>query len=266
VSRPRIIELGETRERVQIPILYEDRSVLVIDKPAGWMLVPFSWQSTQRNLPAAIASSIKAGDFWARSRNLKFLRNVHRLDAETTGILLWVKSLGGVRPYSDLFKSRRMRKTYLAIVHETPKASAWVCRDPLGRDPRSVGRMRVDPKAGQPAETHFRTVATHRGMTLLEAMPVTGRTHQIRVHLLRAGCPVVGDERYNPARVSTRQDQPFPMGLRAVALSYRDPFLQKPVHITAPVQDFLRAFGFPANAWPPDASGRNPGSRLHPRS
>jgi 23S rRNA pseudouridine1911/1915/1917 synthase len=251
VARPSVIELGDGRERSRIPILYEDRSVLAIDKPAGWMLVPFNWQSTQRNLPAAVTSSIRAGDFWARSRNLKFLRNVHRLDAETTGILLWVKSLGGVRPYSELFKSRRMKKIYLAIVHGTPKAGTWTCRDPLARDPKSIGRMRVDPKTGQEAETRFRAICTHRSMTLVEATPVTGRTHQIRVHLHRAGCPVVGDELYARTATGSRQDQPFPMGLRAVALRYHDPFLRRPVDITAPAHTFLRSFGFPPTAWTP---------------
>src|SRR5215472_6028108 len=99
-----------------IPILYEDRSVMAIDKPRGWMLVPFSWQKTAHNLQAALTSSIAAGDFWARSRNLKFLRFVHRLDAETTGILLLAKSQGAVASYGTLFESREMEKVYLAVV------------------------------------------------------------------------------------------------------------------------------------------------------
>src|SRR5215831_2735876 len=105
MAKPNFIELptGET-----IPILYEDRSVLAIDKPRGWMLVPFSWQKTNRNLQAALTSSIAAGDFWARSRNLRYLRFVHRLDADTSGILLLAKSPGALRTYSELFESRRM--------------------------------------------------------------------------------------------------------------------------------------------------------------
>src|SRR5213594_2013263 len=79
-----------------IPILYEDRSVMAIDKPRGWMLAPFSWQKTSRNLQAALASSIAAKDFWARSRGLKYLRFVHRLDADTSGVLLLGKSVGAV--------------------------------------------------------------------------------------------------------------------------------------------------------------------------
>ena len=98
------IELTRGGETERIPILYEDRSVLAIDKPAGWMLVPAHWQRTERDLQTAIESSIGARDFWARSRNLKFLRYVHRLDAETSGVLLLAKSPGAVNAYSNLFE------------------------------------------------------------------------------------------------------------------------------------------------------------------
>src|SRR6185436_826943 len=112
MARPNVIELGD---EVSIPILYEDRAVLAIDKPAGWMLVPYSWDRTGRNLQLAISSSILGGEFWARSRNLKFLKYVHRLDAETTGILLFAKSQGAVHTYGDLLETRQMEKIYLAV-------------------------------------------------------------------------------------------------------------------------------------------------------
>src|ERR1051325_9038071 len=105
MARPNVIQLGD---EVSIPILYEDRSALAIDKPVGWMLVPYTWDRTGRNLQLAISSSILGGEFWARSRNLKFLKYVHRLDADTSGVLLFAKSPGAVRTYSDLFESRRM--------------------------------------------------------------------------------------------------------------------------------------------------------------
>src|SRR3954449_6941591 len=99
MAKPNFIELptGEN-----ISILYEDRSVLAIDKPRGWMLVPASWQKTNRNLQMALTSSIAAKDFWARSRNLKFLRFVHRLDTDTTGTLLFARSLRAVKSLCDL--------------------------------------------------------------------------------------------------------------------------------------------------------------------
>jgi RluA family pseudouridine synthase len=223
-----------------IPILYEDRGVLAIDKPRGWMLVPFSWQKTARNLQAALVSSMAAGDFWARSRGLKFLRCAHRLDADTTGILLFAKSMGGLDAYGNLFESRRMEKTYLAIVHGAPKEAEWICRLKLAQDPDQIGRMRTDSRVGKESETHFRVLQTRDSFTLVEAHPLTGRTHQIRVHLKESGFPVVGDELYGPPLA---RNTPA-LGLRAVRLAYADPFTRRRIEIRAPFDQFVRAFGF----------------------
>ena len=233
MAKPSYIEL--TRED-RLPILYEDRSVLAIDKLPGWMLVPVSWQRTHRNLQAAILSSIAAGHFWARSRNLKFLKYVHRLDAETSGILLFAKSPGALQTFGDMFETRSMEKIYLAVTERAPKEQQWTCRLALTADRDRIGRVRVDP-AGKPAETEFRAIASSGGRHLIEARPFTGRTHQIRVHLAQPGCPIVGDELYG--RADARG-----MGLRAVGLAYIDPFTRKPIAIRAPVQEFLASHGF----------------------
>jgi 23S rRNA-/tRNA-specific pseudouridylate synthase len=273
VAKPNFIELPGVPP---IPILYEDRAVLAIDKPRGWMLVPFTWQRTNRNLQTAILSSIEAGDYWARARNLKFLRYVHRLDAETTGILLFAKSQGAVEAYGDLFESRRMEKTYLAVSSEVPKQTEWTCKLKLSPDERKFGRMKVDHSAGKEAETHFKVLQvlpeSSRGneaqseirkvqrlptsaatkphvsprvatgdaapRTLIEAHPLTGRTHQIRVHLAESGCPVFADDLYGQRPPRTE------MGLRAVQLCFADPFTRRPVEIRAPLDKFCREYGF----------------------
>lgn len=253
-----------------IPILYEDRSVLAVDKPRGWMLVPVSWQKTSRNLQAAINSSIAARDFWARSRGLNYLRYVHRLDADTSGVLLFAKSSGAVRSFSALFESRRMDKTYLAVVAAEPKESGWICRLRLAPDPKRHGRMKVDARSGKVAETHFRVLDKIPRLTLIECKPVTGRTHQIRVHLAESGCSVVGDELYGksltrnvggavlPHRPAEQQPGAakslgtvvedrvgdLPLGLRAVRLAYANPFTRRRVDIRAPVENFLKEYGF----------------------
>jgi len=175
-------------------ILYEDRSVLAIDKPAGWMLSPSSWQRTKRNLQSVLIDSLKAGDFWARSRNLKFLRFVHRLDAETSGVLLLVKSPGGIRPYSRLFEGRKVEKVYLAAVRGVPAQREWVCQLSLAPAAGSEPQTRVDMRTGKPAETRFRVLQTTSDRALVEAHPLTGRMHQIRVHLAESGYPVLGDK------------------------------------------------------------------------
>jgi RluA family pseudouridine synthase len=220
------------------PILYEDRSVIAIDKPCGWMLLPVSWQNTGHNLQAAINSSIAARDFWARSRGIKFLRYVHRLDGDTSGILLFARSPGALETYSRLFEGRRMEKTYLAVVEGSPREMEWTCQLKLAPDPRRIGRMKVDAREGKDAETHFRVLQRKGKQSLVEARPVTGRTHQIRVHLSEAGLPIVSDELYG------REEERVKLGLRAVRLAYADPFTRRRIDIRAPVEKFLREYGF----------------------
>lgn len=214
---------------------------MAVDKPPGWMLVPHTWQRTSRNLQAAITSSIAGGDFWARSRGLKFLRYVHRLDADTSGVLLFAKSVGAVESLGDLFESRRMEKLYLAVTAIEPKEMEWTCRLALAPDPQRIGRMIVDDRNGKGSETSFRVVEKIPGLTLIECRPVTGRTHQIRVHLAESGCPIVSDELYG------RQTGQLEFGLRAVRLAYTDPFTKKKVDIRAPFEGFLRSYGFQSN-------------------
>jgi 23S rRNA pseudouridine1911/1915/1917 synthase len=236
MAKPDFIELirGE-----RIPILYEDRSVLALDKPRHWMLVPFNWQGTSCNLHAALASSIAAGDFWARSRGLRFLRHVHRLDADTTGVLLCVKSQGALEPFTRLFESRQMEKTYLAVVLGKPPQAEWTCRKKLAPDPKQIGRMKVDSRQGKDAETHFKVLETRGERTLLEAHPRTGRTHQLRVHLAAEGLPIVGDPLYGKGAEKTEA-----LALRAVVLAYRDPFTRRQVRIEAEAKSFLEEFAF----------------------
>jgi 23S rRNA pseudouridine1911/1915/1917 synthase len=255
VAKSKTIELDDGG--IIIPILYEDRAVLALDKPGGWMLAPDSWDRTGRNLQLALQSSLNAGDFWARSRNLKYLRFIHRLDAETTGITLFAKSHGALRVYSELFEARGVEKFYLAAVQGIPKQGEWTCRFSIVPDPGMKGRMKVlktprgessSPRREgrdevKEAETHFRVLNTSQGTALIEARPITGRTHQIRVHLAAAGHPVLGDALYGTAETALSRGRQR-LALRAWRLAYRDPFQKRMVRIEAPEEEFLREWGF----------------------
>ncbi|HWD19954.1 MAG TPA: RluA family pseudouridine synthase [Verrucomicrobiae bacterium] len=231
---PNVIPLPDGTE---MGILYEDRVAMAVDKPPGWMLAPDDWVQTSRNLPRTLQLALQEREFWARSRNLKFLRYVHRLDAETSGVLLLAKSAGAVTALSDLFESRSVEKNYVAVLRGAPSQAEWVCQMGLGPDPRMEGRMRVDNREGNEAETRFRVLQTVRDRTLVLAQPLTGRTHQIRVHALEAGYPIIGDGLYGVE--DTRG-----LALRAVALSYRCPFQKRQVRIRAPWDRWAKSFGF----------------------
>jgi RluA family pseudouridine synthase len=258
VARPQNIELPDG---TLIPILYEDRSVIAIDKPVSWMLLPYNWDKSSRNLHLAISSSILARDYWARSRTLKYLRNVHRLDADTSGVLLFARSPGALHTFSRLFESHRMEKKYLAVVDGIPKECAWTCKLKIAPDAAQLGRRKIDARNGKDAETHFTVLATQTAAALVEARPITGRTHQIRLHLAASGCPVRGDVLYGkgvdrlpgPKRTGNNP----PLALRAVVLAYSDPFQKRRVRIQAPTKEFCEGFGFSHAEGEPSRIGRH---------
>jgi len=244
VAKTDFLELGDG---TRLPVLYEDRAALAVDRPAGWLLVPAHWRQTRRNLQAALESAIAGGAHWARVRQLRFLRYVHRLDAETSGVLLLARSPGALHALSRLFAEQAVEKRYLAVVAGTPAEQVWTCRLPLVPPSGPGGRARVETRAGRPAETDFAVLAALRHpqwgpLALVEARPRTGRTHQIRVHLAAAGLPVLGDALYGGPPCAAG------LGLRAVGLAYRDPFTKREVRVTAPGKEFARRFGFAAYA------------------
>lgn len=215
-------------------MLYEDREVLAVDKPPGWMLAPPDWRATRRNLWAALEDGVAAGAWWAKSRGLRLLRPVHRLDTDTSGVLLLGKSLPAIQYFSRLFATGAIRKTYLTVTAARPIQESWTCRVPLADRLDRDGRIRPDPRHGKPSETAFTLLHRQHGRSLIEARPLTGRTHQIRVHLSQEDCPIIGDTLYGGERSPAPA---WPLALRAVELQWDR------ATVSAPRDHFLHAFG-----------------------
>lgn len=185
----------------EIPVVYEDDDLLAISKPAGLLTSPDRYDSERPNLMKLLHAGIEGGKPWAISRGLTYLFNAHRLDFETTGILLLAKNKPALVALANLFGSEKPMKTYLALVRGVPVQTEFTVDLKLKPDPVKVGRMRWG-RDGKRSCTEFRVMETFAGTCLMECRPITGRTHQIRVHLQAQALPIYGDEMYgNGARL-----------------------------------------------------------------
>ena len=185
-----------TREFWEIPVLFEDDHLLALDKPAGLLSSPDRYDPRRPNLMKLLHTAIAAGKPWARERNLAYLMNAHRLEFETSGVLLLAKDKPTLVALANLFGSEKPLKKYVALVQGTPAENAFEVDARLAPHPLKIGLMRVDPRNGKKSRTRFEVLETFSGWTLLRCEPLTGRTHQIRAHLRHAGLLMVGDELY----------------------------------------------------------------------
>jgi RluA family pseudouridine synthase len=196
VSLPVKLSSPATREFWEIPVLFEDEHLLALDKPAGLLTAPDPDHAERPSLMQLLHAGITTGKPWARARNLAFLDHAHRLDCETTGVLLLAKNKPALAALGDLFGGVTAVRNHLALVWGNPPAKNFSVDAKLAPHPFKPGQMGVEPKTGKKAHTDFAVLETYADWCLLRCSPQTERPHQIRVHLKHAGLPVVGDELY----------------------------------------------------------------------
>jgi len=177
---------------VGIRVVFVDEHLVVVDKPAGMPAVPARTAVD----PPSVSSHMQFG--------FGPLEAVHRLDRDTSGLLVLARSAPARSALGRAFEHRLVRKRYEAIVHGVPARPEGVVHLPLASDPARPPRSRVDPIHGRPATTRWRLLGHHsvagEQRSRLELEPVTGRSHQLRVHLAWLGMPIVGDRLYGTAR------------------------------------------------------------------
>jgi 23S rRNA pseudouridine1911/1915/1917 synthase len=187
-----------TREFWEIPILFEDEHLLALDKPAGLPTSPDRLDPERPNLMNLLHSAIAEAKPWARERKLDYLMNAHRLDSDTSGVMLFAKDKPALIALANLFGSEKPVKKYTALVCGEPPENQFAVDAKLAPHPVKIGLMCVDAKNGKKSKTQFEVLETFPrcGYALLKCEPLIGRTHQIRVHLRYAGFPIVGDGLY----------------------------------------------------------------------
>ncbi len=209
-------------EAIPLEILYEDEYILSVNKPAGMVVHPSPghWSGTFVNALLAYCKDIAPGADPLRPGI------VHRLDKDTTGVLIAAKTLPAHQKLIELFSTQKIEKLYLAICQGKP--ANRTIEVPIGRHP--VHRKEMAPLPdGRAAVTEIQVAACNDKTSLVLAKPKTGRTHQIRVHLKHIGCPIIGDPLYGNGNLHSRQL------LHAYRLSFQHPITNAPIRIIAPI-------------------------------
>ena len=223
-------------------VAYEDEQLLVIDKPAGVVVHPARGHSAG-TLVQALAGRVAGGDDPRRPGI------VHRLDRDTSGLLVVARSEAAHAALKEMLRRREVTREYLALVEGRPAARKGTIEAPIGRDRRARTRISTDTDEPREAVTHFEVETAFEGFTLLRVRLETGRTHQIRAHLLAIGHPVAGDPEYGGAGALGLGRQ----FLHAARLAFRHPSTGAAIDVSSPLPaDLQLALG---------VAGRSTGGR-----
>jgi RluA family pseudouridine synthase len=242
-----------TREFWEIPVLHEDADLLALDKPAGLLTSPDRIEPNRLSLMKLLHTGIAEGKPWAAERGLTYLMNAHRLDFETSGVLLLARNKAVLVSLANLFGSEKPAQKYIALVQGVPAEDRFEVNAALTALVPDRTFVRVDPRRGKRARTVFQVRERFASYTLVECQPLTSRIHQVRAHLRYAGLPIVGDEVYGGKMLwLSRLKRGFRLkpghterpllsqaALHAEGLALAHPVTGQPVDITSPAPKVL---------------------------
>jgi 23S rRNA pseudouridine1911/1915/1917 synthase len=238
-------------EPFQVPILYEDEFLMVLDKPAGLTVHPGAGRRTGTLVHQLLGSGRSLSAIGAPERP----GIVHRLDRETSGCLVVARTDAAHHALAARFRGREVVKEYRALVCGAPRRPRGRIEAPVGRHPQRRTLMSTRSRAGRPALTEYRVLASSRGLAWLGVDLRTGRTHQIRVHLSSIGHPVVGDRLYGgrppavPAQSRAALGEHPRLMLHALRLAFDHPLRPGRIEVVAPlpaeIAAALNALGIP---------------------
>ncbi len=176
----------------KIKIIHQDEHILAINKPARLRVIPDHWIPNLPNLRDLLQQKLSS----LYKKNEQFVWVIHRIDADTSGLVIFARNPYAHQTLNKAFEENQIQKTYLAIVQGCPEQSEGEINLPIDTKRRSKGRVRIHPE-GKPSSTKYRVIEKFRDFALLEVLPQTGRTHQIRIHLQYIGHPLAIDPLYN---------------------------------------------------------------------
>ncbi|MFN8413617.1 MAG: RluA family pseudouridine synthase [Anaerolineales bacterium] len=234
VRVPPPVPSGLVGEDIPLDIIFENDELLVVNKPAGMVVHPAAGHDSGTLVHAVLGYDPDLEGIGGEERP----GLVHRLDKETSGLIVLAKNERAHRWLQDQFRLRSVEKTYLALVDGKPPTPTGRVEAPIGRDPSHRKKMAiVSPGKGREAVSEYRTLEAFKEHTLLEFHPHTGRTHQIRLHCLFLGCPIVGDGVYGKRNFTADITRHF---LHAAKLSIILPNEKKPHVFEAPLPEELQ--------------------------
>jgi 23S rRNA pseudouridine1911/1915/1917 synthase len=229
VRIPPTHSVGLIAEKIQLDVIFENDELIVLNKPAGMVVHPAAGHQSGTLVNAVLGYEPDMEGIGGEERP----GVVHRLDKDTSGLIVMAKNERAHRWLQDQFRLRKVEKTYLALVDGNPPTPTGRVEAPIGRDPSQRKKMAITTLAkGRDSVSEYKTLESFPKHTLLEFRPHTGRTHQIRVHCAFLGCPIVADGIYGHKKASLDLDRQF---LHAFRMKITLPGEQQPRAFEAPL-------------------------------